>query len=128
MEKEIITTQRAPKPVGPYSQAVKIGNLVFVSGQLPIDPKTGTPVSGDIKDKTKRVFENIKAILKGAGLTLDNVAKVSVFLKNMADFPMMNEIYATYFKAKPPARTTVQVGDLPKGMDLEIDAIAYGSE
>jgi 2-iminobutanoate/2-iminopropanoate deaminase len=125
MDKEIIITPKAPKPVGPYSQAVKVGNLVFVSGQVALDPKTSAPVSGDIKEQTKRVLENIKAILEGAGLTLDSVVKVGVFLRNMGDFSKMNEVYATYFKTKPPARTTVQAGNLPTGMDLEIDAIVY---
>ena len=125
MQKEIITTPKAPKPLGPYSQAVKVGNLVFVSGQVPIDPNKSAPVSGDIKEKTRRVLENIKAILEGAGLTLDHVVKTSIFLRNIGDFSNMNEVYATYFKTKPPARTTVQAGDLPSGMDIEIDAIAY---
>jgi 2-iminobutanoate/2-iminopropanoate deaminase len=124
MDKEIIATQKAPKPLGPYSQAVKVGNFVFVSGQVPIDPTKSTTVSGDIKEKTKRVLENIRAILEGAGLTLDDVVKTTIFLRNMADFSKMNEVYATYFKTKPPARTTVQAGDLPTGMDIEIDAIA----
>ena len=125
MDKEIITTPKAPKPLGPYSQAVKVGNLVFVSGQVPIDPNKSAPVSGDIKEKTRRVLDNIKANLEGAGLTLDHVVKTSIFLRNIADFSKMNEVYATYFKTKPPARTTVQAGDLPTGMDIEIDAIAY---
>jgi 2-iminobutanoate/2-iminopropanoate deaminase len=125
MDKEIITTPKAPKPVGPYSQAVRVGNLVFVSGQVAIDPKTSAPISGDIKEQTKRVLENIKAILEGAGLTLDHVVKMGVFLRNMGDFSKMNDVYATYFKAKPPARTTVQAGNLPTGMDVEIDAIAH---
>ncbi|WXG47379.1 MAG: RidA family protein [Candidatus Atabeyarchaeum deiterrae] len=128
MEKEIITTSKAPKPVGPYSQAVKVGNLIFVSGQIPLDPRTGTPVSGDIKEQTKRVLENIKGILEAEGLTLDTVVKTTVFMRNMADFSKMNDVYATYFKNKPPARTTIQAGDLPAKMDIEIDAIALKSE
>jgi len=128
MEKEIITTSKAPKPVGPYSQAVKVGNLIFVSGQIPLDPRTGTPVSGDIKEQTKRVLENIKGILEAEGLTLDGVVKTTVFMRNMADFSKMNDVYATYFKNKPPARTTIQAGDLPAKMDIEIDAIALKSE
>jgi 2-iminobutanoate/2-iminopropanoate deaminase len=125
MDKEVIITPKAPKPLGPYSQAVKVGDFVFVSGQVPLDPAKSAPVSGDIKEKTKRVLENIKAILEGAGLTLDHVVKTSIFLRTMADFSKMNEVYATYFKTKPPARTTVQAGDLPTGMDIEMDAIAY---
>jgi 2-iminobutanoate/2-iminopropanoate deaminase len=125
MDKAIITTPKAPKPVGPYSQAVGIGDLVFVSGQVAIDPKTSAPISGDIKEQTKRVLENIKAVLEGAGLTLDHVVKVGVFLRNIGDFSKMNEVYATYFKTKCPARTTIQAGNLPAGMDIEIDAIAH---
>nr|MDO8100810.1 RidA family protein [Candidatus Njordarchaeota archaeon] len=124
MEKDIIKTNKAPTPVGPYSQAVKVGNLIFVSGQIAIDPKTSSPVTGDIKEQTKRVLENVKGILESAGLTLDNVVKTSVFLRRMADFSKMNDIYASYFKSNPPARTTVQAGDLPPGFDIEIEAIA----
>jgi 2-iminobutanoate/2-iminopropanoate deaminase len=124
MEKEIIRTSNAPSPVGPYSQAVKVGNLIFVSGQVAIDPKTSSPVTGDIKEQTKRVLENIKGILASIRLTLDNVVRTSVFLRRMADFSRMNDVYATYFRSKPPARTTVQAGDLPPGLDVEIDAIA----
>jgi len=123
MEKEIIRTNKAPTPVGPYSQAVKVGNLVFVSGQVAIDPRTSSPVTGDTKEQTKRVLENIKGILESIGLTLDNVVKTSVFLRRMTDFSKMNDVYATYFKSKPPARTTFQAGDLPLG-DIEIEAIA----
>jgi 2-iminobutanoate/2-iminopropanoate deaminase len=124
MEKEIIKTNKAPTPLGPYSQAVKLGNLVFVSGQVAVDPKTSSPVTGDIKEQTKRVLENVKGILESAGLALDNVVKTTVFLRRMADFSKMNDVYASYFKNKPPARTTVQAGDLPVGFDIEIEAIA----
>jgi 2-iminobutanoate/2-iminopropanoate deaminase len=125
MDKQIIKTENAPKPVGPYSQAVKAGNLVFVAGQVPIDPKTGTIVQGDIKEQTKRVLENIKAILEAANLSMDHVVKTSVFLKSMADFSKMNDVYATYFRSRPPARSTVQAGNLPPGAEVEIEAIAY---
>jgi 2-iminobutanoate/2-iminopropanoate deaminase len=128
MEKEIITTSKAPKPLGPYSQAVRVGSFLFVSGQVPIDPIKSTPVAGDIKEKTRRVLENVKAILESAGLTMDDVVKTTIFLRNISEFSKMNDVYTTYFKTKPPARTTVQAGDLPTGMDIEIDAIAYKSD
>jgi len=122
--KEAIVSEKAPKPVGPYSQAIKIGNLVFVSGQGPVDPKTGKIVSGDVREQTKRTFENIEAILNAAGLTLEHIVKVSVFLKNINDFSRMNEVYATLFKREPPARTTVQANLPLEGMLIEVDVIA----
>jgi len=124
MGKQVIKTDRAPKPVGPYSQAIKAGNLIFVAGQIAIDPKTGTLIQGDIKEQTKRVLENIKAILEAANLCIDDVVRTGVFLKNMTDFSKMNDVYATYFRNVPPARTTVQAGNLPPGAEVEIDAIA----
>jgi 2-iminobutanoate/2-iminopropanoate deaminase len=123
MVKEVFKTNRAPAPIGPYSQAVKAGSLLFISGQGPIDPKTGKKVAGDIKEQTRQVLENIKGILEAAGLTLENVVKVNVYLKNMSDFPKMNEVYKEYFKENPPARTTVQATP-PDDIDVEIDAIA----
>jgi len=123
MVKEVFKTNRAPAPIGPYSQAVKAGSLLFISGQGPIDPKTGKKVAGDIKEQTRQVLENIKGILEAAGLTLENVVKVNVYLKNMNDFPKMNEVYKEYFKENPPARTTVQATP-PGDIDVEIDAIA----
>jgi 2-iminobutanoate/2-iminopropanoate deaminase len=123
MVKEVFKTNRAPAPIGPYSQAVKAGSLLFISGQGPIDPKTGKKVAGDIKEQTRQVLENIKGILEAAGLTLENVVKVNVYLKNMSDFPKMNEVYKEYFKENPPARTTVQATP-PGDIDVEIDAIA----
>jgi 2-iminobutanoate/2-iminopropanoate deaminase len=128
MDKQIIKTDNAPKPVGPYSQAVKAGNLVFVAGQVAIDPKTGALIQGDIKDQTKRVLENIKSILEAASLSMDHVVKTSVFLRNIADFSKMNDIFGTYFRSGPPARTTVQAGNLPPGAEVEIDAVAYVPE
>jgi 2-iminobutanoate/2-iminopropanoate deaminase len=128
MEKQIIKTDKAPKPVGPYSQAIKAGNLIFVAGQVAIDPRSGTLIQGDIKDQTKRVLDNIKAILEAANLSMDHVVKTSVYLKNMADFSKMNDIYGTYFKSGPPARTTVQAGNLPPGAEVEIDAVAFTRE
>jgi 2-iminobutanoate/2-iminopropanoate deaminase len=123
MVKEVFKTNRAPAPIGPYSQAVKAGSLLFISGQGPIDPKTGKKVAGDIREQTRQVLENIKGILEAAGLTLENVVKVNVYLKNMSDFPKMNEVYKEYFKENPPARTTVQATP-PADIDVEIDAIA----
>jgi 2-iminobutanoate/2-iminopropanoate deaminase len=123
MVKEVFKTNRAPAPIGPYSQAVKAGSLLFISGQGPIDPKTGKKVAGDIKEQTRQVLENLKGILEAAGLTLENVVKVNVYLKNMNDFPKMNEVYKEYFKENPPARTTVQATP-PGDIDVEIDAIA----
>ncbi|MEM0054003.1 MAG: RidA family protein [Nitrososphaeria archaeon] len=123
MSKDIIRTENAPTPIGPYSQAIKAGNFLFISGQGPIDPKTGKKIVGDIKEQTRQVLENIKSILEAAGLTLENVVKVNVYLKNMNDFPKMNEVYKEYFKTNPPARTTVQAIP-PADIDVEIDAIA----
>ncbi|MEM2153418.1 MAG: RidA family protein [Nitrososphaeria archaeon] len=123
MSKDIIRTKNAPTPIGPYSQAIKAGNFLFISGQGPIDPKTGKKIVGDIKEQTRQVLENIKSILEAAGLTLENVVKVNVYLKNINDFPKMNEVYKEYFKTNPPARTTVQAIP-PADIDVEIDAIA----
>ncbi|MEM1986242.1 MAG: RidA family protein [Nitrososphaeria archaeon] len=123
MSKDIIRTENAPTPIGPYSQAIKAGNFLFISGQGPIDPKTGKKIVGDIKEQTRQVLENIKSILEAAGLTLENVVKVNVYLKNINDFPKMNEVYKEYFKTNPPARTTVQAIP-PADIDVEIDAIA----
>jgi 2-iminobutanoate/2-iminopropanoate deaminase len=122
--REIITSEKAPKAVGPYSQAVRIGNLVFLSGQIPLDPSTNQLVEGSIQVQTERVLENMRAVLAAAGLTFDNVAKVTVFLKNLTEFSAMNEVYARYFPAHPPARSTVEVARLPRDVSVEIDAIA----
>jgi 2-iminobutanoate/2-iminopropanoate deaminase len=122
--KEIISTDKAPKAIGPYSQAVKVGNFVFISGQIPIDPNTGRAVEGNIKEQTKRVLENIKGILESLGVSLNNVVKTTVFLKNMDDFSSMNEVYSFYFTEDPPARSTIEVSRLPRGVDIEIEAIA----
>jgi 2-iminobutanoate/2-iminopropanoate deaminase len=122
--KEVIYTEAAPKPIGPYSQAVKVGNMLFVSGQIPIDPKTGEVVRGGIKEQTRQVLENIKAVLEAAGYTLNDVAMAFVFLADMNMFPEFNEVYAQYFKEKPPARVTVQAARLPKDVLIEIAVIA----
>ena len=122
--KEIISTTNAPAAIGPYSQAVKAGNLLFVSGQVPLDPATGAPVEATIQAQTTRSLENVKAILAQAGATLDNVVKTTVFLKDMNDFVEMNRVYQTYFTKDCPARSAVQVVRLPKDVLVEIEAIA----
>lgn len=123
MEKQIISTTNAPGAVGPYSQGVKIGNLVFTSGQIPLDPATGELVGGDVKKATERSLENVKAILEEAGTSLDKVIKTTVFVKNMSDFAAVNEVYAKYFQKEMPARSCVQVV-LPKDALVEIEVIA----
>ena len=122
--KEIINTDSAPKPVGPYSQAIKAGNFVFVSGQGPIDPKTNQLILEDIKSQTRRVLENIAEILKTADLTMKDVVKTTVFMTDLNNFSEMNEVYSEYFTEGKPARSTVQVAKLPLNIDVEIDAIA----
>lgn len=121
--KQVILTDKAPAPIGPYSQAVRCGNLVFVSGQLPLDPKTGAVPEG-IAAETRQVFENLKAVLEAAGSSLDKALKVSVYMKDLGEFAEMNRVYATYLRDNPPARLTVQVAALPKGVSVEIDVIA----
>jgi len=125
MNKRVIRTEKAPLPIAPYSQAVKAGDFLFISGQVPIDPKTGKVVIGDIAIQTKQTLENIKAILGAAGLSLKDVVKVTVFLKDVKDFKRMNETYGTYFKEDPPARTTVQAQLAMEELLIEIDAVAY---
>lgn len=122
--REIVLTDRGPKPIGPYSQAIKVNGLLFVSGQVSIDPKTNEFVSGDISQQTQRVLDNLKAIVEGAGSKLGHVVKTTVYLKNMTDFAAMNEVYARYFPAAPPARSTVEVARLPKDALVEMDVIA----
>ena len=124
MKKEVIQTDKAPKALGPYSQAIQAGNLLFLSGQIPIDPATGELVKGDIADKTRRVMENIKAVLESQGLNMEDVVKSTVFLKNINDFGRFNEVYATYFRSAPPARSTVEVSRMAKDADIEIEMIA----
>ncbi|ERK28249.1 MULTISPECIES: RidA family protein [Clostridium] len=123
MKKEIISTSKAPGAIGPYSQGVKIGNLVYTSGQIPLNPIDGSMPSS-IEDQTKQSLENCKAILEEAGTSLDNVIKTTVFLADMNDFVKMNEVYSTYFSANPPARSAVQVAKLPKDAQIEIEMIA----
>ena len=122
--KEIICSENAPKAIGPYSQAVRINGMLFMSGQIPLDPGTMQLVEGTIQMQTERVLENLKAVLAAAGLSLEHVVKTSVFLKNLSEFPQMNEVYARYFPANPPARSTVEVAKLPRDVQVEIDAIA----
>jgi 2-iminobutanoate/2-iminopropanoate deaminase len=122
--KKVVITAQGPPPQAPYSQAIIANGFVFVSGQGPIEPKTGKIVLGDIKDQTRLVLENIKTILEAAGSSLDKAVKCSVFLKDIHDFTAMNEVYKTYFEKNPPARTTVQAGDIFGGIGVEIDCIA----
>jgi 2-iminobutanoate/2-iminopropanoate deaminase len=122
--REVIATEEAPKAIGPYSQAVKANGFVFVSGQIPLDPATQQLVEGDVAAQTERVLQNLSGILKAAGSSLDRVVKAGVFLKNMADFAAMNEVYGRYFTQAPPARSTVEVARLPKDVLVEIDVIA----
>jgi 2-iminobutanoate/2-iminopropanoate deaminase len=123
--KTIIKPATSPAVVGPYNHAVRIGELLFCAGQIPIDPKDGNLVTGDIKIQTDRVLQNVKAILDDQKLTFTNVVKSTVFMTNLGDFAGMNEIYAKYFTADFPARSTVQVGALPKGANVEIEVIAH---
>ena len=122
--KKIISTNDAPAAVGPYSQAVRAGSLVFCAGQIPLDPKTAQIVPGDIGEQTRRVLDNITAVLKADGLTFEHIVKTTIFLTDLGDFQTVNEIYGSYFKQQPPARSTVQVSALPKGARVEIEAIA----
>ena len=122
--KNAVITDRGPKPIGPYSQAIKANGFVYLSGQVALEPKTGEMVGSDIRQQTERVLENIKGILEAAGVNLHHVVKTTVFLKDMNDFPAMNEVYALYFTSAPPARSTVQVSRLPKDSLVEIEVIA----
>ena len=122
--RQAVSTKSAPAAIGPYSQAIKAGGLLFVSGQIPIDPATGTLAAGDIAAQTRRVFQNIGEILKAAGASFDHVVRTTVYLKDMNDFAAMNEVYGTFFSAPAPARATVQVARLPKDAMVEIDVIA----
>jgi 2-iminobutanoate/2-iminopropanoate deaminase len=124
MEKQIVSTSKAPAAIGPYSQAVKVGELLYTSGQLPINASTGEFINNDIKKATAQSLENVKAILEEAGTSLDKVVKTLVFLKDMNDFASMNEVYSQYFSANPPARSCIQAGKLPKDALVEIEVIA----
>ena len=123
--KTIVTPANAAPPIGPYSHAVRIGDLLYTSGQIPIDPKTGDLVTGDIKAQTERVLENVKLILADQGLSFANVVKTTVFMTDLGQFAQMNAVYATYFASNPPARSTIQVAGLPKGASVEIEVVAH---
>ena len=124
MEKKVIQTDKAPQAIGPYSQAIQAGNFLFLSGQIPLDPKTGELVKGDIQQQTRQVLENIKGVLESQGLGMEDIVKVTIFLKDIGNFNQVNEVYATYFPSSPPARSTVEVAKLPRDAEIEIEAIA----
>jgi len=124
-KKSIIKPSKSPAAVGPYNHAVRIGDLMFCAGQIPIDPASGNLVAGDIKAQTERVLQNVKAILEDQGLAFANVVKSTVFMTNLGDFAGMNEVYSKYFTADFPARSTVQVAALPKGANVEIEVVAH---
>ncbi len=125
MGKKIVSSDQAPNAIGPYAQAVDTGDLVFLSGQIPLDPATGQVVgTGDIQAQTERVLQNLKGVLQAAGLHLHHVVRTTVFMVDLAEFARMNEVYARHFASEPPARSTVQVSGLPRGVRIEIEAIA----
>jgi len=124
LPKKHVQTENAPRPIGPYSQGVIAGGLLFLSGQIPVDPVTNEIVAGDIQAQTERVLQNLLAVLKEAKLGPEHVVKTTVYLKDMADFPRMNEVYARYLGKEPPARSTIQAAALPKNVSVEIDLIA----
>ncbi len=126
MTKEIIISNQLPAPKGPYSPAVKANGFIFVSGQGPVDPNSGEVNRGDIKEQTRLVLENIRAILQAAGSSMEKVVKSNVYLADIEDFAAMNEVYATFFPTQPPARTTIQAAALPLGIGVEIDVVAVG--
>jgi len=125
MKKEIIISKKVPAAIGPYSPALKIGNLIFVSGQIPINPKSGKIIEGDIEDQTKMVLENLKAVLESYSIGMENVVKTTIFLKDMNNFSRINKIYSEYFTDQFPARSCVEVSRLPKDADIEIEVIAF---
>ena len=124
MDKTMIQTKNAPAAIGPYAQAVRVGNLIFTSGQLPVNPTTGELLTDDIQAETRQCLENVKAILEEAGSSLDHAVKLTVFIKDMNQFSKINEVYATYFPGDKPARSCVEVARLPKDVNIEIEAIA----
>ena len=125
MQKEIISTKDAPQAIGPYSQAVRFDNLIFVSGQIPIEPETGKILKGDIKEQAMQILKNLNNILVAGGSSLDNVLRTTIYLANLENYSLVNEAYEQYFNKLPPARSTVQVAKLPMDAQIEIDAIAY---
>ena len=124
MKKKVIETEMAPKAIGPYSQAIQAGNLLFLSGQISINPTTGELVKGDIQKQTHQILGNIKGVLESQKLGMEHVVKVTIFLKDIGNFNQVNEVYSTYFPSSPPARSTVGVAKLPRDADIEIEAIA----
>ncbi len=126
--KKIVSTKDAPAAVGPYSQAIRSGSILFCAGQIPLDPQTGQIVSEDIGEQTKRVLENVSAVLRAENLNFSHVVKTTIFLTDMGDFQTVNEIYASYFRDNPPARSTVQVSALPKAAKVEIEVIAVAND
>jgi 2-iminobutanoate/2-iminopropanoate deaminase len=127
MQREIIASDQAPAAIGPYSQAVRVGDLVFTAGQIPLNPATGQLVAGGIQDQTRQVLTNLSAVLEGAGTSLANAVKTTVFLVDMGEFKAMNAVYAEFFAGSPPARSTVQVAALPLGARVEIEVVALVS-
>jgi len=125
MSKTIINTPQAPAPIGPYNQAVLSGNTLYMSGQVCIDPVTGELKNGSIEEETEQVMKNVEAVLAAGGMKFENVVKTTIFLTSMADFPVVNEIYGRFFPNNPPARSTVAVAGLPKGVNVEIEVVAY---
>ncbi len=124
MSKEVIYSANAPEPIGPYSQAIKVGNTLFMSGQIAIQKSTGAILTGNISEETEQVMKNLDDVLKAAGMDFSNVVKTTIFLKSMGDFPKVNEVYGSRFSSQPPARETVEVSGLPKGVNIEISCIA----
>jgi 2-iminobutanoate/2-iminopropanoate deaminase len=128
MNRTTISTHEAPQAIGPYVQGVQAGDFVFVSGQIPIEPRTGTLIQGGIEEQTERVLQNVQAIVEAAGSSLDRVVKTTVFLADLDDFQRMNEVYARFFPGEKPARATVQVARLPRDVKIEVEAIAMGGK
>ncbi|MFZ6001442.1 MAG: RidA family protein [Bacteroidota bacterium] len=124
MSKEVVYSANAPEPIGPYSQAIKAGNMLFISGQIAIQKSSGQILTANIVDETQQVMKNLDEVLKAGGMTFANVVKTTIFLKSMGDFPKVNEVYGSYFASQPPARETVEVSGLPKGVNVEISCIA----
>lgn len=125
MRKKIISTPNAPKAIGPYEQGIKIGSFIFTSGQIPINPETNEPVTGGIENETRQVLKNISEILLAEKSSMNNVIKITVYLKNLSNFSLMNDVYSTFFPDNKPARSCVEVSNLPKGAGVEMDAIAF---
>ncbi|MEK6714036.1 MAG: RidA family protein [Nitrospirota bacterium] len=122
--KKVVSTQKAPAAIGPYSQAIGFGNLLFISGQIPVNPETGETIKGDIEDQTVQIIANLNAILESAEMGLQDVVKTTIFLRKLEDYDRVNNVYKSYFKSNPPARSTIEVSRLPKDADIEIEAIA----